>query len=423
LKILKQNKLLKIVSLNSISVIVSFFLGIASIKIVSVFMGTSGMALLGSFKNFTSMFKSMSTIGISNLVVKLVVENKNDKKELSIIYSTFFWVFLLISVVLGGVVLIFAGFIADFLFFNNKCVIPIQFFGLLLPLVIINAFWMAIYNGLEEFKKIVFIQIISNILVFGLTAFLIWKQNIFGGLLSVALSELIMVIVTFLFVRRDKAYFQFDLKRIISEKYFDAILKFSSMALLSAVIVPMTLMLIRNHIVNQNSIEEAGIWDAVNRLSSFYMMIFSSGLSLYYMPKLASLKTDNEFKDELKSYFKVFVPLFVIMLIVVFLFKGFMIDLAFTPAFSRIKEVLIWQLLGDLLRIMTLAFGYQIVAKAMIKKYLIIEITFNLLYLFLSYYLVRISSFEGALQAYFFANLFLLVLIFYMFRKLFQVRY
>ncbi len=423
MKILKQNKLLKILSLNSISVIVSFFLGIASTKIVSVFMGTSGMALLGSFKNFTSMFKSMSTIGISNLVVKLVVENKNDKKELSIIYSTFFWVFLLISVVLGSVVLIFAGFIADFLFFNNKCVIPIQFFGLLLPLVIINAFWMAIYNGLEEFKKIVFIQIISNILVFGLTAFLIWKQNIFGGLLSVAFIELIMVIVTFLFVRRDKAYFQFDLKRIISKKYFDAILKFSSMALLSAVIVPMTLMLIRNHIVNQNSIEEAGIWDAVNRLSSFYMMIFSSGLSLYYMPKLASLKTDNEFKDELKSYFKVFVPLFVIMLIVVFLFKGFMIDLAFTPAFSRIKEVLVWQLLGDLLRIMTLAFGYQIVAKAMIKKYLIIEITFNLLYLFLSYYLVRISSFEGALQAYFFANLFLLVLIFYIFRKLFLVKY
>lgn len=421
MKIFKQNKLLKIVSLNSISVIVSFFLGIASTKIVSVFMGTSGMALLGSFKNFTSMFKSMSTIGISNLVVKLVVENKNDNKELSIIYSTFFWVFLLISVVLGGVVLIFAGFISDFLFFNNKCVVPIQFFGLFLPLVVINTFWLAIYNGLEEFKKIVFIQIISNILVFGLTAFLIWKQNIYGGLLSVALSEGLLVLVTFLFVRSDRSYFQFDLQKIINKKYLDAILKFSSMALLSAFIVPMTFMLIRNHIVNQYSIEEAGIWDAVNRLSGFYMMIFSSGLSLYYMPKLASLKTDNEFKDELKSYFKVFVPLFVILLIVVFLFKGFIIDLAFTPAFSRIKEVLIWQILGDFLRIMTLAFGYQIVAKAMIKKYFILEIVFNLVYLTLSYYLVQNSSFEGALQAYFFANLFLFVLILWMFRKIFKI--
>lgn len=384
-------------------------------------MGTSGMALLGSFKNFTSMFKSMSTLGINNLVVKLVVENKNDKKELSIIYSTFFWVFLLISVVLGGVVLVFSEFISDFLFFNNKYIIPIQFFGLLLPLVVINAFWMAIYNGLEEFKKIVFIQIISNILVFGFTAFLIWKQNIYGGLLSVALSELLMVLVTFLFVRRDKSYFQFDLQRIISKKYFNAILKFSSMALLSAFIVPMTLILIRNQIVNQYSIEEAGIWDGVNKLSSFYMLIFSSGLSLYYMPKLASLETEGEFRDELKSYFKIFVPLFIIMLVVVFLFKEIILDLAFTPAFSRIKEVLIWQLSGDLLRIMTLAFGYQIVVKTMIKKYFIIEITFNLMYLFLSYYLVQMSSFEGALQAYFYANLILFVLILWMFRKLFFI--
>lgn len=400
------------------SVVVSFFLGIASTKIISVFMGTSGMALLGSFRNFTSIFKSASTIGINSLVVKLVVENKNDKKELSIIYSTFFWVFLIISFVLGGVVLIFSGLISDFLFFNNKYIIPIQFFGLLLPLTVINTFWMAIYNGLEEFKKIVFIQIISNILIFGLTAFLIWKQNIYGGLLSVALSEVLMVLVTFLFVRSDKSYFQFDLKKIINRKYLDAILKFSSMALLSAFIVPITLILIRSHIVNQYSIEEAGIWDAVNRISGFYMMIFSSGLSLYYMPKLASLKTDDEFKEELKSYFKIFVPLFVIMLVIVFLLKGLIIDLAFTSEFSSIKGVLIWQLSGDLLRIMTLAFGYQIVAKAMVKKYFIIEITFNLLYLLLSYYFVRISPFEGALQAYFFANLFLFVLILWMFRKL-----
>jgi PST family polysaccharide transporter len=400
---------------------VSFFLGIASTKIVSVFMGTSGMAYLGSFKNFTSMFKSIATLGINNLVVKLVVENKNNKKELSIIYSTFFWVFLMISIFLGCIILAFSEFISNFLFFNNSFVIPIQFFGLSLPFVVINVFWIAIYNGLEEFKKIVFIQIISNIFVFGLTALLIWKKNIFGGLLSVALSEFLLVMVTFLFVRRDKSYFQFDLQKVINKKYFDAIMKFSSMALLSAIIVPMTLMLIRNYIVNQYSIEEAGIWDAVNKLSGFYMLIFSSGLSLYYMPKLASLETDEEFKGELKSYFKIFVPLFIIMLISVFLFKGIILDLAFTPEFSKIKGVLIWQLLGDLLRIMTLAFGYQIVVKSMIKKYFIVEITFNLLYLILSYYLVRIFSFEGALQAYFYANLILFILILWMFRKLFFI--
>lgn len=375
------------------------------------------MALLGSFKNFSTMFKSLSTLGINNSIVKLVVENKDDKKELSIIYSTFFWIFLFISVLLGGVIFVFSSPIATFLFFNIKFIIPIQFFGIVLPLGVINAFCIAIYNGFEKFRKIIIIQVISNFLVFGLTAFLIWKKNIFGGLLSVALSEVLILIVTFSYVMSDRTYFQFDLQRIIKRKYLDIILKFSSMALLSAVIVPMTLITIRKYIVTQYSIEEAGIWDAVNRLSGFYMMIFSSGLSLYYMPKLASLKTDIEFRVELKSYFSVFVPLFIAMLIVIYLFKGIILDLAFTQEFSKIKEVLIWQLLGDLFRIMTLAFGYQIVVKAMIKSYFILEIVFNLMYVLLSFYLVRIFAFEGALQAYFYASSTLFIVVLCMFRK------
>jgi PST family polysaccharide transporter len=178
-------------------------------------------------------------------------------------------------------------------------------------------------------------------------------------------------------------------------------------------------MLIRNFIVDTHSIQDAGIWDATNKLSGFYMMIFSSGLSLYYVPKLASLKTDEEFKVELKFYFKIFVSLFSLVLIIVFLFKGIILKIAFTDEFLKIQEVLIWQLLGDLLKIMTLAFGYQILVKARIKEYLILEIVFNLSYLFLSYYLIQILSFEGALKAYFYASLILFILILFMFRKLF----
>lgn len=285
--------------------------------------------------------------------------------------------------------------------------------------MVINTFWLAIYNGLEKFKKIIFIQIISNVLIFGLTALLIWKQHIYGGLLSIALGEFLMIIVTFLFIRKDKNYFRFDLQKIIDKKYLNVIKRFSLMALLSAILGPLTLMLIRNIIVKEYSIEEAGIWDAVNRLSSFYMLFFSSGLSMYYMPKLASLKTEAEFKEELKSYIKVFVPLFLMMLIAVFLLKGIILHIAFTDEFSKMENVLIWQLLGDFFRMLTLAFGFQILVKTMMKRYFIIEIVFNLSYLFISFYLVKLFSVEGALQAYFYANLISFVLILLMFRKIF----
>lgn len=420
LKKIKQNGLLKVLSLNSFSVGTSFVLGIISTKIVSVILETSGMALLGSFRNFTSMNKSIATLGINNSLVKLFVENKNDEKELSKIYSTFFWIFLFLSIFTGIISLLLAETFSEFLFFTTSFANPIRFFGLLLPLIVVNAFWLAIYNGLQRFKRIVVIQIISNFLICGLTVFLILTYSITGGLIAVAAGELVMVIVTFLFVIKDKSYFKFDLQKIIDRKYFKVIKNFSLMALLSAFIAPLTLMFIRNFIVKTYSIQDAGMWDATNKLSSFYMSIFSSGLSLYYMPKLTSLHSDQEFKAELKSYFKIFVPLFLFLLIVIFLFKGIILDLIFTAVFSEIKDVLIWQLLGDFLKIMILAFGYQIVAKAMIKKYFLLEITFNLSYLFLCYILVEKFSFGGALRAYFFANLFVFLLVLWMFRKLFH---
>jgi PST family polysaccharide transporter len=285
--------------------------------------------------------------------------------------------------------------------------------------MVINTFWLAIYNGLEKYKSIVVIQIISNVLIFGFTALLIWKKNIFGGLLSVAVGEILMVLVTFIFVRNNTDYFKFDLQKLISKKYFKTIKKFSVMALLTAIIAPLTLLFIRNMIVEKYTIEEAGIWDAVNRLSSFYMIFFSSGLSLYYMPKLASIHTETEFKTELKSYFKVFVPLFMVMLIAIYFAKGIILKLAFTAAFSEIGNMLIWQLLGDFFRIMTLAFGFQILVKTMMKRYFLVEIVFNVMYFLLSLYLIQQNATEGVLQAYFYTNVICFVLVLILFRKLF----
>ncbi len=380
------------------------------------------MALMGSFRNFATMLKSVATLGISNSVVKLVVENKKDERELSIIYSTFFWLFLGIASLLGISVLFFCEAISRLLFFTPAYRLPIQLFGILLPFMVINAFWLAIYNGLEKFRRIVYIQIISNILVFALTVFLIFKVNILGGLLSVALGEFLMVVATFLYVRKDQTFFRFDLQKILSKKYIDVIRKFSVMALLSAVIAPLTLILIRRMIVGTHTIEAAGIWDAINRLSGFYMLFFSSGLSMYYMPKLASLHTDAEFREELKTYFKTLVPLFLLMLVVIFIGKGIIVNLAFTSEFYAVKDLLIWQLAGDFLRIITLAFGFQILVKTMMKRYFLIEIVYNLSYYLISYLLVGKWGTLGALQAYFYANAICLVMALFMFRKLFLSR-
>jgi PST family polysaccharide transporter len=166
-----------------------------------------------------------------------------------------------------------------------------------------------------------------------------------------------------------------------------------------------------------HSTAEAGIWDGVTRLSGFYMIFFNTGLSLYYMPKLSGLQTDNEFKKELWFYFKTLVPLSVVSLGGIYLFRNLAIDLAFTKEFFAIKDILIWQLIGDFFKIMALAFGYQIVVKTMIKAYFVGEMLFNIAYLLLSFYFISAGA-EGVLKAYCLSSVLSFLFVVFIFRKL-----
>jgi O-antigen/teichoic acid export membrane protein len=398
---------------------VTFVLGFISNKVVAVFLGPSGMAILGNFRNLGAMLKSVATLGISTSLVKLVAENKENKEALSELYATFLSVFFIISSLLAIGVFFFAEVISLLLFDSSQWTTPIRIVGLSLPLVLLNTFWLAIYNGLEQFKTIVLIQLVSSVLVFIVTIVLIYFHSIDGAIWAIALSELLMVLATFVFVVKDKRFFQFNFRYLIKKEYLISIQKFSAMALLSAIIVPLTLLLIRNTITVGYSLPEAGLWEAITKLSSFYMHFFNAGLSLYYMPKLASLQTESEFKQELMGYFSTFVPLFLLMLLVLFFVKEWVLELIFTTEFLKIKSVLIWQFIGDFFKILTLAFGYQILVKARLKVYFFLEIAFNVSYLLLSFFWIKTQGYEGAIKAYCCASALGFVLVLLVFRKLF----
>src|SRR5690606_6591804 len=126
----------------------------------------------------------------------------------------------------------------------------------------------------------------------------------------------------------------------IARRHLRTLRNFSLMALLTAVLAPMALLLIRNQIASAYGITAAGQWDGVTRLSGFYMLFFSSGLSLYYMPKLAGLSSDAEFRAELKHYFSTLVPLAFVLLGLVYLFRDLILKIAFSAEFSPVSSLI-----------------------------------------------------------------------------------
>ena len=274
-KQIAQKELFKITSLNSVSVILKIIIGFVSSKVIAIFIGPSGMALVGNLRNFVASIEGVATLGFTNGIVKYVAE-KDDKQEelkqfLSTVFITLFCVILILSVSLY--------FLADYL---NQEIFGSDFqfewifkaFGLALPWYIASIILVSVINGFGEFKKVIYINIIGNILGLLITVGLIFFYKTFGALLAVILSPAILFFVTLFFINKKMNLFQ-----LISIKSFDfSVLKpmseYSLMALVSMIIGPMVYLAIRNSVIDNLDINQAGYWEAINSNFELLFIIF-----------------------------------------------------------------------------------------------------------------------------------------------------
>ena len=417
-KQIAQKELFKITSLNSVSVILKIIIGFVSSKVIAVFIGPSGMALVGNLRNFVASIEGVATLGFTNGIVKYVAE-KDDKQEelkqfLSTVFITLFCVILILSVSLY--------FLADYLsqeIFGSLFQFEAVFkaFAIALPWYIASIIIVAIINGFGEFKKVIYINIIGNILGLLITVGLIFFYKTFGALLAVIISPSVLFFVTLFFINKKINLFQ-----LISIKSFDfSVLKpmseYSLMALFSMIIGPMVYLAIRNSVIENLDINQAGYWEALTRISNYYLLFLTTVLTVYFLPKLSKATSNKETKSVFWSYYKGIIPIFLVGLIMVYLLKDILIQILFTKEFLPVSKLFIWQLVGDFFKALSLILGYQFFAKKLTKAFIITEIISLTILWFSSTYLLSIYGIEGIVMAHAFTFFMYFVVLGIYFRK------
>lgn len=65
------------------------------------------------------------------------------------------------------------------------------------------------------------------------------------------------------------------------------------MGVVGAFTGPISLITVRYILTNQLSIEDAGYWQAVSKISEAYLAVLTTALTVYYFPKTASAKLNQ----------------------------------------------------------------------------------------------------------------------------------
>ncbi|OBX27037.1 PST family polysaccharide transporter [Gelidibacter algens] len=415
---INNNLLIKIASLNSVSVMTRIVAGFVTSKFIALYIGPSGLAFVGNLRDFFSTLQSFSNLGFYNGVVKYVAEFKKDTLKLSQTLSTVSYCVLASTIVLSIFCFFGADMINRFVFIEgDNYAYLIRIISAVLPFYAINSVILAFLNGLSNFRRLVAIQILGHIFGTLLTIFLIYNHHIQGALLAVVLSEVVLFFITLASISKSVAFFSLIKFRLFDINKVKKLGSFSMMSLFTALTAPLVMLSIRNHIIDTQALVDAGYWEAMNRLSRYYLMFVTSLLTLYVLPRFSEIQTSKEFRHEILGLFKTILPVFALLLIAIYFLRHIIIEVVFSKEFAPVEGLFFWQLIGDFIKVVSVIIATQLLAKRMIWHYLITEaLSFATLYV-ASIYLIDRYGVIGATMAHFVNYLVYMVLILVVFRN------
>ena len=230
---------------------------------------------------------------------------------------------------------------------------------------------------------------------------LIYSYKIEGVLISLALNQTIIFIVTYFYIRKQEWY---SIKKYLflpfNRGFAIDLSKYAVLSLFSTVLVPIVTILIRKIIIREDSLAAAGYYEFVLRVSSVTIMFFSIIISTYYIPRISEISLVEDLKKEVRNTYKIVIPISIIVLTVIYIGRYFIIKILATDEFAVVGSVLYWQLIGDFFKVLAQILSFILVAKALIKLAIVIEVIFNLTNLLLCFLLVPYYGFESVLGVY-----------------------
>lgn len=389
IKFLLNSQLIKVSSFTAISTFIKIIATFISAKVLAVFTGPAGVALLGQLTNFITILIQVSSAATGTGIVKLTGEFKDDKAELKKVIDTSFTINLIFSIVVLIGIFLFQNQLTLFVFNDLKYKWLLYFVAIGTPFIAINNFILSVISGLQHFKKYVIINIFASIISVLLTVFLVYFYTIDGALLAYVITQTIIFFVSLFYSK--SVQWKENIAFHIDKKIVKKLSHFSLYVIVSAFCFPFAQILVRNLIIDKLGIHSAGIWEGTNRISSMYLLLISSAIGVYFFPKISSVSNSHEVKKELNFALKIFCSATIVAGSLLLILKGIVIPLVLSNKFLPINEILIFQVFGDVFLIAKMLLSMVLLSRAKTTIMVFFEIIFTFIYVVSNYYLISIS--------------------------------
>jgi PST family polysaccharide transporter len=348
---------------------------------------------------------ALASGAVNTGVTKYTAEYFDDEARQTAIWKTAGTIAFLGSLGAGFVIVLLHRWLAGMILKDESFATVFIWLGSGLVLFTLNGLLLAILNGKKEIGRFVIINIAGSLVGLIVTGGLAYWWGLYGALVALAINQSIVFIVTLSLCWRAPWFNLRILAGKLDPVAVRSLGKFTLMALASSTFLPVSQMLIRNHLAGTFGWAAAGHWDALLRISNLYLMLISTPLAVYYLPRLSEIRDNSEMKREILSGYRILLPVAAGGAAVIYLLRDWIIITLFDAQFSPMRDLFAWQMAGDIIKTACWLLGYVFLGKTMVRELIFTEFLFAASWVGFVWLLTGWVGQQGAQMGYFFSLL------------------
>lgn len=386
--------------LNGLSVFIKVVSALVLNKILAIYIGPSGYAIVGQLQNAVSIASNVAGGAIAAGVTRMTAQHFDNEIYQRVVWRTATRITVVAAVMTSVGLILFRDPISARVLQQQGMADVFLWLALSIPAMAFNNLLLAILNGRKRIDLYVLANISGSVVGLAITAVLTVFFGLRGAFIAFVVSPAVVLLTTALLAARKTQINLAELFGRYDSSAASLLAGYGAMGITTAIAAPLSAIAVREILSVTLGLEAAGYWQASWKISEIYLMLITTTLSVYYLPRLAEIRSARELSAEILKVYKLVLPLAVLCALTIYLLRDFIIISLFTTHFYPMRDLFSWQLLGDVIKIGSWVPAYIMLGRGMTKVFVISEVVFAVTLVLLSSVLITSFGLVGAPMAY-----------------------
>lgn len=384
-----QRQIIKSSSIIGGASIINIIIGLFKIKVLAILLGPAGIGLIGLLQNLMNMASNVAAMGVGTAGTRQIAEAKAAENQQIITDArrALFWSTLFLALLGGGLVWLLREPLATYFLSDAEKNVWVGWLALGVALTVASGSQGALLNGMRYIVDLAKLRIYSAFFATILGIAAVWLLGSDGLLFFVISVPLATFILGHYYVRKLPKVIVDPTPLTSLKAQWKNLFQLGFAFMLAGLAVTLGQLAVRTLIQNQLGASDLGLFQAAWTISMTYVGFVLAAMSADYYPRLTGVITDNEATNQLVNEQTEIAlllagPVFLAMLTL----APWVLILLYSSDFVPAAQILRWQILGDVLKVISWPIGFIIVAKGASKTFLLFESVVMLIFYTLTWF-------------------------------------